>query len=385
MTKVQVDAIAISIPIDQPTRISTRILGARDYVIVRARNDGCPESGLGYVYAGTNGGRVLAAFVRECLAPLLEELDQVDPVSTWEAMFQETLLLGRRGLAIRAMSAIDIALWDLAAKAAALPLAKMLGGSVKPIPAYASGGYYRPLEGDWESAITREIKMNLEQGFSDHKIKVGGLSIEEDSNRVKAAVNAMAGRGRLALDANNAYKSVSEACRAISAFERAAGDVGIWWFEEPLSPEDIQGHALIRKRIDTPVATGELAQTRYEFQRLIEDEAADILQPDVGVVGGVTEYMRTVRTAETFGIAIAPHWHANMHVHLAAASSSCIAIEHFALEKDIYNFEKVIEPSHRLSVENGMAQMSDKPGLGIELDREALRKYSLDGEYLWAA
>ena len=143
LTKVQIEAIAISIPIDQPTRMSTRVLGARDYVIVRATNDGCPEAGLGYVYAGTNGGRVLAAFVRECLAPLLEKLEQVDPVSVWEAMFQETLLLGRRGLAIRAMSAIDIALWDLAAKVTALPLAKMLGGSVKLIPAYASGGYYR--------------------------------------------------------------------------------------------------------------------------------------------------------------------------------------------------------------------------------------------------
>lgn len=380
MSNISLEVIAIGIPMDQPTWISTRILSQRDYVIVKATRKDCAEVGIGYVYAGTNGGRALAAFVRECLAPLVENFEHIDLVSNWEAMFQETLLLGRRGLAIRAMSAVDIALWDLAAKDAALPLATMLGGAPRPIPTYASGGYYRPEEGDWEEAVAREIWLNRSQGFADHKIKVGGLSIGEDAKRVKSAITAMEGQGRLALDANNAYKSVAEACRAIGAFERAAGDASIWWFEEPLSPEDIGGHAQIRQRVETPVATGELAQTRHEFRRLIESGAADILQPDVGVAGGVTEYMRIVRTAEAFGLAVAPHWHANMHVHLAAASANCVAVEHFALEKNIYNFEKVIEPSHRLKVENGLAELSDRPGMGITLDEDAVRMYLLAGD-----
>src|SRR5271165_4936619 len=123
-------------------------------------------------------------------------------------MYQESLLLGRRGALLRAISAVDIALWDLRAKTCGVPLAVLLGGSTtRPIAAYASGGYYRPDDGPFEQAVVNEIVANQEAGFSDHKIKVGGLPLEEDVARVAAASEAIGGRGRLALDANNAYRS----------------------------------------------------------------------------------------------------------------------------------------------------------------------------------
>ncbi len=360
----------VRIPVARPTRISTRVLGSRDFVIVTVERDGMV--GTGYTYAGTTGGSVVALLVSDVLAPVVHAADPDDVVGIWESMFQESLLIGRRGVALRAMSAVDMALWDLTAVRADLPLAVLLGGSLAPIPAYASGGYYRPDDGDWADAVAREIEGNRASGFTDHKIKVGGLSVADDARRVGAAVAAMEGVGRLALDANNAYASVADAARAAAAFERAAGDTGLWWFEEPLSTEDIRGHARLRDRIDTPIATGEIAQTRHEFRTIIESGAADIIQPDAGVVGGITEYMRVVRTAETFGVQVAPHWHANVHVHLAAASTTCLTVEHFELGKDIYNFERVITPETRLQFADGLLQIPARPGIGIEFDADAL-------------
>ena len=132
------------------------------------------------------------------------------------------------------------------------------------------------------------------------------------------------------------------ALRALREFEQAAGGDGLWWFEEPLSPEDVAGHAELAALAETPIATGEIHQTRWDFARLIESRAADILQPDVGVVGGVGEFLRIAHAAESFNLPIAPHWHANLHAQLAPALPGMLTIEYFALEDDVYNFEALL-------------------------------------------
>jgi L-alanine-DL-glutamate epimerase-like enolase superfamily enzyme len=335
-------------------------------------------TGVGYAYAGTHGGRLLAAAVSELLEPVLRGAPSDDIVGLWERMYQETLLLGRRGALVRAISAVDIALWDLRAKQCGVPLATLLGGSVaRPVPAYASGGYYRPDDGSGARAIAEEIAADRRAGFSDHKIRVGGLPVAEDAARVAAAMEAIDGPGRLALDANNAYRSVPEALAAARAFERAAGDRGLWWFEEPLAPEDIAGHAELARTLETAVATGELHQTRWEFAQLIEGRAADVLQPDAGVLGGVTEWLRVAHAAAMFGRQVAPHWHANLHAHLAAAVPNLLAIEHFDLDKDVYNFERLLTPGSRLSVRDGAAHLSDRPGIGIDFDPDVVAECEL--------
>ena len=244
------------------------------------------------------------------------------------------------------------------------------------MPAYASGGYYRPDAGPWAEAVGLEVEGNVAQGFSDHKIKVGGLSVPEDAERVAAAVEAMGGRGRLALDANNAYPTAADAEKALRAFEDAAGSLGLWWFEEPLSPDDIRGHARLRERCVTPIATGEIAATRWEFRDLIQQDAADILQPDAGVLGGITEFVRVAAAAATFGTPVAPHWHANLHAHLAAATVNCLTVEHFDLAKDIYNFEQLVTEESRMRVRAGTLILTDRPGLGLSLAEDVVAKYS---------
>ncbi|MFD9891790.1 mandelate racemase/muconate lactonizing enzyme family protein [Amycolatopsis sp. NPDC059027] len=376
MTISRIRARAIGVPVDKPTRMSNRELGTRQYVLVEVHDD-AGNRGVGYTYAGTAGAFVTKAAVDDLLAPGYAGADVDDVVGLWSRAYQETLLAGRRGAVIRALSAIDIALWDLKARRAGQPLAKLLGGATTPQPAYASGGYYRPDDGEWTEAVVNEIAFNSAQGFTDHKIKVGGLSVAEDARRVAAAVEAIGDRGRLALDANNAYRTVREAQVAIEAFERAAGDRPLWWFEEPLSPEAVAGHGELAARITTPVATGEIHQTRWEFRGLIEARAAAILQADAAVVGGVTEWLRVAHTADSFGVQMAPHWHHNLHVHLTAAVANTLVVEYFALEKGIYNFELLLTPETRLRYRDNLVEIPDRPGLGIEFDEETVAKFEI--------
>jgi L-alanine-DL-glutamate epimerase-like enolase superfamily enzyme len=353
------------------------VLSHREYLIVDIEDDESGHIGHGYSYVGTAGGRVSAQLVDEMLAPVVIGSDAQDILGIYDRVYQETLLTGRRGITLRALSALDIALWDLAGKRAGLPLVELLGGQVRAVSAYASGGYYVGDIADIESTVRDEMAHNERAGFADHKIKVGGLSIEADARRVRAALTSIREGGRLALDANNAYPNAHEALRAIRAFERAAGERGLWWVEEPLSPDDIAGHAELARVVETPIATGEIAQTRYEFRELIETRAADILQPDAGVLGGVSEWIRIARTAETFGVPVAPHWHANLHVHLAAASPNCLTVEHFELDKDIYNFEQLVTSETRLEARDGTVICPDRPGIGIDFDEAAIAKFQL--------
>jgi L-alanine-DL-glutamate epimerase-like enolase superfamily enzyme len=376
----EITARPVAIPLKRSTRMATRTLSERHFLLVEVRDDD-GAAGIGYSYAGTVGGRLLAEAVSDVLARVVLGADADDLPELWQRMYQESLLIGRRGAMLRAISAVDIALWDLRAKRCRQPLARLLGGSVaRPLPAYASGGYYRPDDGPPTAAVVEEIAASRRLGFRDHKIKVGGLPVAEDAQRVAAAVEAIGGRGRLALDANNAYATVAEALRALRAFERAAGPDGLWWFEEPLSPENVGGHAALAAATETPIATGEIHQTRWDFARLIEARAADIVQPDVGVVGGISEYLRIAHAAESFDLPVAPHWHANLHAQLAAALPGTLTVEYFALANDIYNFEALVTEESRLRIEDGAIKLSERPGIGIELDEDAVARYALSRE-----
>ena len=378
MAIAHVNARAVAIPLQRSTRISTRTLSERHFLLVEVR-DSDGAAGIGYSYAGTLGGRLLVDAVYDVLAPVVLGSDGEDLPGLWRRMYQESLLIGRRGAMLRAVSAVDIALWDLRAKRCGEPLARLLGASItRPLPAYASGGYYRPDDGSPAESVTAEIRASQQRGLCDHKIKVGGLSVAEDAARVAAAIQTIDGRGRLALDANNAYPTVAEALRAAREFERAAGSAGLWWFEEPLSPDNIAGHAQLAATLETPIATGEIHQTRWDFAQLIERHAADILQPDVGVVGGVTEFLRIAHTAESFDLPIAPHWHANLHAQLAAALPGTLTIEYFDLANNIYNFEALVTEESRLQITDGQIVLSDRPGIGIEFDEPAVSGYAID-------
>jgi L-alanine-DL-glutamate epimerase-like enolase superfamily enzyme len=363
-----VRVVSARVPVDRPTAIATRQLAAREYILVSIHTDAGLE-GIGYTYAGTVGGGSVHSIARDVLRPMLLDQDPQLIERHWSAMYQQVLLSGRRGAALRAISAVDIGLWDLLAKAAGLPLYRLLGGWTSEVDAYASGGYYRP--GDPLDNVREEMTSYLAMGFVDFKIKVGGASFDVDVARVQAARATIGPGKRLALDANNAWRWPHDAIR----FARAVEGSDIWWLEEPLSPEDVAGHAEIARTLEMPVATGEIHATRWDFRALIEQKAADILQPDAGVLGGVSEWIKTANAAASFNLPVAPHWHANLHAHLAGAALNCMTVEYFALEQDIYNFERLVTPATRLRPVRGRLPLPDRPGLGIELDVEAVERW----------
>lgn len=360
---------AVRVPLRIETSFSTRAVRDREYLIVELR-DADGASGVGYCYTGTTGGRWLATAVDDLIAPLLDGRDVDDAEGNWDAVYRELLLLGRRGGLLRALSAVDIACWDLRARREGVPLWRLLGGSPEPLHAYASGGYYRA--GDPLGQVSEEIARHRARGFRDYKMKVGGLPLADDVARVAAAREALEPGARLALDANNAWATVEDALEAAEAF----APHGIWWLEEPFLPDDVAGHAELARKAPMPIATGEIEATHWAFDELIGQQAATILQADAGVCGGITEWLRIARSAADAGLELAPHWHANLHVQVGAAVGNLLTIEYFALDEDVFNFEALVtEP---LVVEGGYIRLPEGPGLGFDFDPDAVTRYRME-------
>jgi L-alanine-DL-glutamate epimerase-like enolase superfamily enzyme len=368
-TRIQAaSAIPVSVPLRTPVRWATREVSAREYVIVRLES-GTGLVGVGYTYAGMRTARSLAAYIDDVLAPRLIGLPSNTPTRPWADMFQETVLMGRRGFALRAISAIDLALWDLLGKVTGQPVHALLGGVHDTVPAYASGGYYRP--GDPLDNVEREITRYLELGFRDVKIKVGGLTPDIDAARVERVRSLIGPSGRVALDANNAWSAPSEAIR----FARMVEAFDPWWLEEPLPPDDIAGHADVARALDMQVATGEIHSSRWDFRDLIRSSAVDILQPDAAVVGGISEWLKVAHAAATFALPVAPHWNHDVHTHMAAAVANCLTVEWFDVEQDIVNFDRLLTDPMR--PEHGRLTVPDRPGLGLTVDWDAVQRFRL--------
>lgn len=354
----------VRIPLRQPTAFSTKVITAREYTIVRVITDE-GITGIGYSF----GGRLVKEGVLSILKDLVIGEDPFDVERIWHKMFYNTLLPGRRGAIIRGISCIDIALWDIMGKAVQKPIYKLLGGYRDKVPAYASGGYYR--EGKTPLDLADEIAGYVEKGFKAVKIKVGRLSLKEEVERVRRVREAIGEDISLMLDANNAYPDAKTAIKAGRLFEA----YNIQWIEEPVMPDNIQASAEIKAALETPIATGEIEGTRWGFRDLIERKAADILQPDVTVVGGITEWMKVAHMAGGWDIPVAPHYFWDIHVHLVAATSNSLTVEYFLRESDIVNFDDLlIEP---LQPVQGFLEVPQKPGLGIDLNEEAVQRFEI--------
>jgi L-alanine-DL-glutamate epimerase-like enolase superfamily enzyme len=363
-----IEAHAVLVPLTTPTAFSTRSIKGREYVLVHIVDEG-GAAGIGYTYAGDCGGLWLRNGIEELLAPLLRGRSVFAIEENWERIFHDLLLLGRRGALLRMLSAVDIALWDLLAKRAGLPLRYLLGGSLDTVAAYASGGYYRP--GDPCDNVAAELARYRELGFTDFKLKFGGLPLSDDLERVATARGTLQPADRLALDINNGWKTLEQAMHAIQALHQ----YDIWWIEEPFSPDDIADHSLLAARSPIPIATGEIEATRWGFAQLVNQHAAHILQPDACVAGGISEWRRIAALAAGHDIPVIPHWHANLHAQLAAATPNCTTVEYFALSEGIYNFEQLV--TNPLTVKDGHITLDQTPGIGIELDWEAVGHHAI--------
>ena len=363
-------AATLVIPLRNVTSFATRTVSERHYTLVKVITESGIE-GLGFCYCGNAAGWLVTGAVRDLLAGHVVGRDAHDTEAIWDAMYRDALLLGRRGAVVRAMSAIDIALWDANAKAAELPLYRYLGAARSDVvPAYASGGYY--LAGKSERDLAAECAGYVERGFAAVKIKVGRVSAREDAARIAAVRAAIGPEVELFTDANNAWPDATAAIRAIRRWEEY--DLG--WVEEPNPPDELAAHAAVAAAVEPPIATGEIHQTRWDFQQILDQDAAAILQTDAAVCGGITEFRRIAALAAGRGVTVAPHWLADLHVHLVAATPNATWVEFFP-DTEVLNLMEVFQT--RLQVRDAGLAVPQEPGHGVVLDDAAVERYSRDG------
>jgi L-alanine-DL-glutamate epimerase-like enolase superfamily enzyme len=324
---------------------------------VRVR-DADGAEGVGYTFTvGRNGGAIDAILRREIPDIVLsEEADRIEHL--WSKVWWALHYGGRGGPTVLAISALDMALWDLKARRAGLALWNLLGGFDRKVPCYA-GGIDLELTPD---QLLRQTEGNLAKGFRAIKMKVGRKRLSEDVEKVRAMRSFLGPDFPLMVDANMAW-SVDEAIRAARAF----APYDLTWLEEPTIPDDPQGHARIVREGGLPVAAGENLRTVWEFKLYIAAGGVTFPEPDVTNCGGITPFMKIAHLAEAFNLPVTTHGAHDVTVHLLAAcpNRSFLEAHGFGLERYI------AEP---LRIEEGYAVAPDRPGHGISFDWEQLRR-----------
>ena len=319
--------------------------------------------GIGLAGGIESTPEVGAAFVEHFKKGLIGQ-DPLDNEALWHAMWRPKLV-GRRGISTRIIAGIDIALWDIKGKVANMPVYKLLGGFTNRADTYIAGGYYE--EGKGLKELAQEMEDNVKLGVRAVKIKVGAVPINEDIERVRVCRDAIGPDIRLMVDANNAYRHY----QAID-FARKAEKYDLFWFEEPVEPDDYIGQAEITRATSVPIAAGENEYTRYGFRDMINARAVDILQPDALILGGITEFMKVAALAQANDLDVAPHGAQEVHIHLVAAIPNGLILEYY---RDSVNpmYGKVWE--HELTIEDGYVYAPDLPGLGLIPKWDTLEPY----------
>jgi L-alanine-DL-glutamate epimerase-like enolase superfamily enzyme len=354
-----------------------------DSVIVRVETD-CGITGWGEAKAGVGSAAAcagLAAIINDDYAPLLVGQDPRDISRLWDVMYNTPRegyavasgyalpQVGRRGLSISAIAGVDVALWDILGKSLNVPVWRLLGGKrVDRMPAYASGGWAdaanigAQLQGYCDTAGFRAVKMRV--GIMDG-------SPARSAARVRAARQTLGPDIRLMADAHGTW-TVAEA----RAFARMVEDCDLFWFEEPVSADDKSGMAEVRRSSSVPISAGESEFTRHDFREICELRAADVLQPDLAIAGGLTEGLRISALASAFNLRLAPHLWSGAPafaagMHLAATQSAGFILEYSLGHNPMLH--DLIEED--FPVEDGHIAIPDRPGLGITVRESFLAQY----------
>jgi L-alanine-DL-glutamate epimerase-like enolase superfamily enzyme len=386
MKIARVDATWVHVPI-APERQHTSDFGrvaSFDSVIVKIETDG-GLVGWGEAKAAVGSAASaygLAAIINRDYAPLLVGQDPRDVSRLWDVMYNTPRegyavarghalpQLGRRGLSIAAIAGVDIALWDLLGKSLGAPVWRLLGGRrAERMPAYASGGWAD------EAGIGAQLLGYVEAGgFGAVKMRVGVMDGEphRSAARVHAARRALGPDVKLMADAHGTW-TVAEA----KGFCRRVEDADLYWLEEPVAADDKAGLAEVRRSTAVPIATGESEFTRHDFREVAELRAADILQPDLAIAGGITEGVRIAAIASAYNLRLAPHLWSGAPAFAAgvalAASQSAGFILEYALGANPLLHDLI---SESFDVLDGQLQIPDRPGLGVTVDEDFVRRHA---------
>jgi L-alanine-DL-glutamate epimerase-like enolase superfamily enzyme len=312
------------------------------------------HEGIGFGYSKRAGGPGIYAHAKEIAPNLLGE-DPSDIARLFVKLQWAGASMGRAGMTTQAIAPFDVALWDLKAKRAKLPLAKLLGAHRDSVQCYnTTGGFlHTPLD-----QVLKNVQISRESGIGGIKLKVGHPDLAVDRQRV-GEVRKLLGDGfPLMVDANQQWdrQKATRACRALEPFD-------LTWIEEPLDAHDYEGHGELAQRFDTAIATGEMLTSFEEHSRLIM-AGTDYIQPDAPRVGGITPFLKIMALGEFKQRKLAPHFAMEIHLHLAAAYSIEPWLEHFEWLGPLFN--------EQLQLKDGRMWVPDRPGLGFTLSEQAL-------------
>ncbi|WP_408008333.1 mandelate racemase/muconate lactonizing enzyme family protein [Pseudalkalibacillus sp. A8] len=319
------------------------------------------SEGVGYTYTGGFGGRAIHAMIEHDLAPFLIGKDASCVEKLWEDMQWKIHYVGRGGISSFAISAIDIALWDLRAKKADEPLWKLLGGASNSTKAYAGG-----IDLNFtKEKLLNNVKSYLDKGFQAVKIKLGQETLEEDIDRI-AAVRELIGPDVTFMVDTNMKWSIEHAIRAAKAFK----EFNIFWLEEPTIPDDYDGYNRISKEGGLAIAAGENFHTIYEFQNMISRGNIDFPQPDASNIGGITGWLKVANLAFVHNLPVCTHGMQELHVSLMSAMPHASYLEVHSFPIDQYTTRPLV-------IENGRAVAPDTPGTGVEFVGDLLGEYKV--------
>lgn len=350
-----------NIPLARPIVMGELRFESREYVIVTLETD----VGIVGVGFGMSRNAPIGSIVDRNLAPLLLGADPLMTEELWERLYYRNLTIAGRGVFMRALSLVDIALWDIKAQFAGLPIWKLFGGARTRAPLTVAGGY--TAVGKTNDDLALEVDDYVGRGFGTIKISAGDL--REDTSRLTAAAEAIAGRAHLAYDAHWAWRTLFEVVPTV----RAWSAIGLSFLEDPFAPELVHLAPSFRAETGMALALGEDAVGRWAFEQLFGILVPDVLRVDATTMGGLSEAAKVCGMASARAVPVLPHVFPEIHVHLAAAFPVVMAVEMTVPEYEIDLAYRLFR--EWITVEGGEIVAPTAPGLGVELDPAAVERY----------
>jgi D-galactarolactone cycloisomerase len=366
-------------PLSEPFAFSQGWVRQRSATLVEVITDE-GITGWGEAFAqGLEPPEIAATAIDRALRPLVTGADPLDTEVLWHRMYHATRDYGRKGSVIAAISAIDIALWDIAGKFHGAPVHRLLGGAFRTrVQPYATGFYRIAGQGEGKR-LAEEALRHFEAGFLLMKVKLG-YGVADDIACMREIARAIDGKSvTLMVDTNHAYGR-AEALR----LGRALEDYALRWYEEPVAPEDIGGYVEMRARLTMPIAGGENEHTLYGFRELLAAGAVDIAQPDIGSCGGITAARHIMALAQAHGVQVNPHvWGSAIAQAASLQVIAAVPVAHHSLypQEPVLEYDRSAHPFRQhlvkepISLTDGFVAIPDKPGLGIEVDRATIERY----------
>lgn len=318
--------------------------------------------GTGYSYTIGSGGPAILSLIERTLGPALLGRDAAMVEGIWRDLLFVTHATSVGAITSLALAAVDTALWDLRCRKAGLPLSVMAGGARERIPLYTTEGGWLHLD---TAALVDDAVAAREAGFRGAKIKVG-RPLHEDVARLEAVRAAVGPAFEIFTDANQAF-NVDEAIRRARRYE--ACDIG--WLEEPLPADDVDGHVRLSRATAIPVAVGESLYSLAQFRDYLQRGACSLVQVDVARIGGITPWLKTAHLAESFNVAVSPHFLMELHVALCCAVPNARWVEYIPQLDSL--------TTRGMAIEDGHAVASTEPGLGISWDTAAIERLAVPG------